>query len=150
MKIKIPTSTIGAVIGQGGSTIRGIQEATGTTINIEDDGTVAIAATDAHAAQQAIEIVEGLTATPEVGETYMGTVQKIVDFGAFIEILPGTDGLCHISELTDGRVEKVEDVLREGDECLVKVLEVGRNGKIRLSRRAALAEQGEGEEGDDD
>ena len=145
LTIKIAPSTIGAVIGSGGSTIRGIQEATGTTINISDDGTVAISSTDALAAQQAVEIIEGLTATPEVGKVYMGNVRKIMDFGAFIEILPGTDGLCHISELTDGRVDKVEDVLQEGDEVLVKVLEIERNGKIRLSRRAALAEQG-GEE----
>jgi polyribonucleotide nucleotidyltransferase len=148
VNIKIPPASIGAVIGSGGSTIRGIQEATGTTINIDDDGTVSIASNDAHAAQQAIEIVEGLTAQPEQGETYMGTVQKVVDFGAFIEILPGTDGLCHISELTEGRVDKVEDVLQEGDEVLVKVLEIKRNGKISLSRRAALEEQGE-EEGAD-
>ena len=146
VSIKIAPSTIGAVIGSGGSTIRGIQEATGTTINISDDGTVSIASTDARAAQQAIEIIEGLTATPEVGEVYMGTVRKIMDFGAFIEILPGTDGLCHISELTEGRVDKVEDVLQEGDEVLVKVLEIERNGKIRLSRRAALAEQGGSDE----
>ena len=140
--IKVPVASIGAIIGSGGSTIRGIQDATGTTVNISDDGTVAIASSDAVAAQQAIDIIEGLTATPEVGETYMGTVRKIVDFGAFIEILPGTDGLCHISELTDGRVDKVEDVLLEGDEVMVKVLEIDRSGKIRLSRRAALEEQG--------
>ena len=140
--IKVPVASIGAIIGSGGSTIRGIQDATGTTVNISDDGTVAIASSDAVAAQQAIDIIEGLTAQPEVNETYMGTVRKIVDFGAFIEILPGTDGLCHISELTDGRVDKVEDVLQEGDEVLVKVLEIDRSGKIRLSRRAALEEQG--------
>ncbi len=146
VNIQIAPSSIGAVIGQGGSTIRGIQEATGTTINISDDGTVAIASSDAAAAQQAVDIIQGLTATPEVGETYMGTVRKVVDFGAFVEILPGTDGLCHISELTEGRVEKVEDILREGDEVLVKVLAVGRDGKIKLSRRAALAEQTEEDE----
>jgi polyribonucleotide nucleotidyltransferase len=148
LKIKIPVSSIGAVIGQGGSVIRGIQEATGTTIAISDDGTVSIASSNGLKAQQAIEIIEGLTASPEVGTIYMGTVKKIVDFGAFIEILPGTEGLCHISELTEGRVDNVEDVLREGDECLVKVLDVDRGGKIRLSRRAALAEQGEAEAGD--
>lgn len=145
VKIKIPVSAIGAVIGQGGSTIRGIQDATGTTVSIADDGTVSIASSNAVKAQQAIEIIEGLTATPEVGHVYMGTVKKIVDFGAFIEILPGTEGLCHISELTEGRVDNVEDVLREGDECLVKVLDFDRGGKIRLSRRAALADQGEGQ-----
>lgn len=139
--IKVPVASIGAIIGSGGSTIRGIQEATGTTINISDDGTVAISSSDAVAAQQAIDIIEGLTAQPEVNETYMGTVRKIMDFGAFIEILPGTDGLCHISELTDGRVERVEDVLQEGDEVLVKVLEIDRSGKIRLSRKAALQDQ---------
>ncbi|MEZ4462260.1 MAG: polyribonucleotide nucleotidyltransferase [bacterium] len=142
VKIKIPVSSIGAVIGQGGSTIRGIQDATGTTVSISDDGTVSIASSNAVKAQQAIEIIEGLTATPEVGHIYMGTVKKIVDFGAFIEILPGTEGLCHISELTEGRVDNVEDILREGDECLVKVLDFDRGGKIRLSRRAALADQG--------
>lgn len=143
--IQIAPSSIGAVIGQGGSTIRGIQEATGTQISIEDDGTVSIASSNAVAAQQAIEIIEELTATPEVGQDYLGTVQKVVDFGAFIEILPGTDGLCHISELTDGRVNRVEDVLREGDEVLVRVMAIDRGGKIKLSRRAALADQGDSE-----
>lgn len=144
VSIQIPTSEIGAIIGPGGKTIRAIQETTGTTINIEDDGTVRIASTGSEGAQQAIEIIEGLTEKPEVGKIYLGTVKTVVDFGAFIEILPGTDGLCHISELTEGRVDKVEDVLKEGDECLVKVLAVdGRSGKIKLSRKAALAERGE-------
>jgi polyribonucleotide nucleotidyltransferase len=143
VKIKVPVSAIGAVIGQGGSTIRGIQEATGTNVMIADDGTVSISSSNALKAQQAIEIIEGLTATPDVGAIYMGTVKKVVDFGAFIEILPGTEGLCHISELTEGRVENVDDILKEGDEVLVKVLEMERGGKIRLSRRAALAEKGE-------
>ncbi len=151
VKIRIPQSAIGLVIGQGGSTIRGIQEATGTTIAIDDGGVVSISATSAEAAQQAIEIVEGLTATPDVGETYMGTVKRVVDFGAFVEILPGTEGLLHISELTEGRVDSVEDILKEGDECLVKVLEVDpRGNKIRLSRRAALADQAEEGEGDEE
>jgi polyribonucleotide nucleotidyltransferase len=141
VSITIPTDKIGAVIGQGGKTIRSIQEATDTTITIEDDGTVNIAAVDETSAQQAIEIVEGLTEEPEVGENYLGTVTRVLDIGAIIEILPGTDGLCHISELTEGHVDKVEDVLQEGDECLVKVLKVERNGKIRLSRKEALSEQ---------
>jgi polyribonucleotide nucleotidyltransferase len=144
--IEIPTSKIGNVIGSGGKTIRGIQDTTGTNINIDDDGTVEIAADDAESADQAIEIIEGLTAEPKEGETYLGTVQTVTGFGAFVEILPGTDGLCHISELTEGRVDEVEDVLKEGDEVLVKVLEVGNDGKIKLSRKAALAEQGEEED----
>jgi polyribonucleotide nucleotidyltransferase len=143
VNIKIAQSAIGLVIGSGGSTIRGIQEATGTSISIDDSGTVTIASADATSTQQAIEIIEGLTAEPETGKIYMGTVKKIVEFGAFVEILPGRDGLLHISELTEGRVNQVEDVLREGDEVMVKCLEVGRGGKIRLSRKAALADQAE-------
>lgn len=142
-QIKIPVDAIGAVIGPGGKNIRSIQETTNTVISIEDDGTVNIASSDAISTQQAIEIIKGLTATPEVGEIYLGTVQKIVDFGAFIQILPGKDGLCHISELTEGRVNRVEDVLSEGEEVYVKVLEIERNGKIRLSRRAAMEERAE-------
>lgn len=141
VNIKIPQESIGAVIGTGGKIIRSIQESTNTTISIADDGTISIASADAVSTQQAIEIIRGLTAEAEVGQTYMGTVKKIVDFGAFIEILPGKDGLCHISELTDGRVNRVEDVLSEGDEVLVKVLDVERGGKIRLSRRAALEDK---------
>jgi polyribonucleotide nucleotidyltransferase len=149
VSMKIQPSSIGNVIGSGGKTIRGIQETTGTTVNIEDDGTVKIAANDAESAQQAIEIIEGLTAEPEVGETYLGTVKNTTDFGAFVEILPGTEGLCHISELTEGRVDKVEDVLQSGDEVLVKVLDVDmKRGRIKLSRKEALAEQ-EGEGGDE-
>jgi polyribonucleotide nucleotidyltransferase len=144
--IQIPTDKIGNVIGSGGKTIRSIQDSTDTTINIDDDGTVTIAADDGHSADQAIEIIEGLTAEPEEGETYMGTVQTITGFGAFIEILPGTDGLCHISELTEGRVDEVEDVLEEGEECLVKVLKVGNDGKIKLSRKEALAEKADEDE----
>jgi polyribonucleotide nucleotidyltransferase len=140
-KIKIPTDAIGAVIGQGGKTIRSIQETTGTTISIEDDGTVSIAASNGVAAAQATEIIKGLTQEPEVGTVYMGTVKKIVEFGAFIEILPGKEGLCHISELTEGRVNRVEDILREGDECLVKLIGTERGGKLRLSRKEALAER---------
>ena len=141
--VKIPGDTIGLVIGQGGKTIKSIQDATNTTIKIEEEGgmgVVSISSSDKTSTQQVIEIIEGLTAEPEVGKVYLGTVKKIVDFGAFIEILPGKDGLCHISELTEGRVNSVHDVLREGDECMVKVLDVER-GKIRLSRRAALADK---------
>jgi len=148
--LKIPTDKIGDVIGSGGKTIRGIQDSTDTTINVEDDGTVKIAAQDGESADRAIEIIENLTAEPEEGKMYMGTVQTITGFGAFVEILPGTDGLCHISELTEGRVDEVEDVLSEGDECLVKVLKVGNDGKIKLSRKEALAEKGEEAEDVDD
>ncbi len=144
--VKIPQDAIGMIIGPGGKTIRAIQEATGTTLNISDDGTVAIASSDATSTQQALEIIEGLTAEPEVGKTYLGTVKSIKEFGAFIEVLPGKEGLCHISELTEGRVNRVEDVLREGEECLVKCIGIERNGKdtrIRLSRKEALADAGE-------
>ena len=143
VKIKVKPSQIGAIIGSGGRTIRGITEQTGANIDISDDGTVTIASDDEAKANKAIEMVKSLTQEPEVGQSYMGTVRKVVDFGAFIEILPGTDGLCHISELTDGRVDKVEDVLSEGDEVLVKCIGIDRSGKIKLSRREALAEQAE-------
>ncbi len=144
--IKIPQDAIGLIIGPGGKTIRAIQDATNTVLNISDDGTVSISSSDATSTQQAIEIIEGLTAEPEVGKTYRGTVKSIKDFGAFIEILPGKEGLCHISELTEGRVNRVEDVLREGEECLVKCIGIERQGKdlrIRLSRKEALADAGE-------
>jgi polyribonucleotide nucleotidyltransferase len=142
--IKVKPSQIGAIIGSGGKTIRGIIEQTGVGIDVEDDGTVRIASSDQDSADKAIAIVRGLTEEAEPGKIYMGTVKKIMDFGAFIEILPGTDGLCHISELTDGRVDRVEDVLSEGDEVMVKCLAVERNGKIRLSRKEALSEQSKG------
>lgn len=144
--VKIPQDAIGLIIGPGGKTIRAIQEATGTTLTVSDDGTVAIASSDATSTQQALEIIEGLTAEPEVGQTYLGTVKSIKEFGAFIEVLPGKEGLCHISELTEGRVNRVEDVLREGEECLVKCIGIERSGKdtrIRLSRKEALADAGE-------
>ena len=141
--VKIATDSIGLIIGPGGKTIRGIQESTGTTINVEDDGTVLISSSSGLATQQAIEIIKGLTAEPEEGVNYMGTVKSIKDFGAFIEVLPGKEGLCHISELTDGHVKRVEDILTEGQEVLVKVLKVERNGRIRLSRKEALADASE-------
>ena len=143
--IKIPQDAIGMIIGPGGKTIRAIQEATNTTLTISDDGTVAIASTDATSTQQALEIIEGMTREPEVGTIYKGTVKSIKDFGAFIEILPGKEGLCHISELTEGRVNRVEDVLREGEECMVKCIGIERQGKdvrIRLSRKEALQDMG--------
>jgi polyribonucleotide nucleotidyltransferase len=131
------------IIGPGGKMIRAIIEQTGVAIDVEDDGTVSIASSDDASAKKAIDIIKGLTAEPEVGQFYMGVVRRIVDFGAFVEILPGTDGLIHISELDQKRVAKVTDVVNEGDEVLVKVISVDRQGKIRLSRKEALGEKPE-------
>jgi polyribonucleotide nucleotidyltransferase len=139
--LKIRPDKIRDVIGPGGKVIRGIIEETGVKIDVEDDGTVLIASSDGVAMQRAIELVQGITAEAEVGRIYKGTVRKIVDFGAFVEILPGTDGLLHISQIGPGRVNKVSDVLKEGEEIMVKVLEVDKQGKIRLSRKEAMPEQ---------
>ena len=128
------------VIGPGGKTIRGITEQTGCAVDIDDTGKVTIASPDLESAERAKEIIEGLTEEAEVGRVYFGTVRKVLDFGAFVEILPGTDGLVHISELADHRVERVEDILSEGDELYVKCIGVDRQGKIRLSRKEALAD----------
>ena len=127
------------LIGPGGKHIRGIQEATGVTIDVTDDGRVAVGAVDESAAQEAIRLIRGYTEEAEIGRVYLGRVVKTVDFGAFVEIMPGTEGLVHISELSDQRVARTEDVVREGDEVLVKVISVDRQGKIKLSRREALA-----------
>ena len=128
------------VIGKGGSTIRSITEETGAKIDISDDGTVLIATPDGDAAQAAIARIKSLTAEAEIGETYMGTVSRIVDFGAFVEIMPGLDGLLHISEISDRRVKDVRDELKEGQQILVKC--IGKEGnKIKLSRKAILAEE---------
>ena len=136
--IKIDPGKIGAIIGPGGKTIRKIQEDTGVRIDIEDDGTVMIAATEGPAAQRAREMIEGLTETARVGQIYTGKVVRVADFGAFVEILPGTDGMVHISQLASERVEKVEDVARLGDELTVMVTAIDDSGKIRLSRQAVL------------
>lgn len=140
---QIKPDRIRDVIGPGGKVIKDIVSRTGCQVNIEDDGTVSIASTDEDAGQRAIKMIKDLTQEAEVGKIYMGTVRKILDFGAVVEIFPGTDGLVHISELADKRVRSVEDVLQEGDEVMVKVLSVER-GKIRLSRKAALAQQAKG------
>ncbi len=146
--LKINKDRIRDVIGPGGKTIRSIIEETGVKIDVEDDGTVAIASTDEAQMQRAVEWVQRLTAEPEVGKIYKGKVKKIVDFGAFVEILPGTEGLVHISQLDRTRVKRVSDILKEGDEVPVKVLEIDRSGKIRLSRREALVESsGQGRSG---
>jgi polyribonucleotide nucleotidyltransferase len=136
--IKIAVDRIRDVIGSGGKTIRAIQEKAGVTIEVQDNGTVKIASTSEKATAEAIEIIKALTAEAVVGEIYLGTVAKVAEFGAFVTILPGVDGLCHISELSDQRVERTEDICQEGDEIVVKCMGVERNGKIRLSRKEAL------------
>ena len=136
--LKIKTDRIRDVIGPGGKTIRGIIADCGVKINVEDTGIVSIAAVDEASAQKAIQMVNRLTEEVEVGKVYMGTVRKIMDFGAFVEILPGTDGLVHISQLAPHRVKSVSDEVAEGDQILVKVLEVDRQGKIRLSRKETM------------
>ena len=137
-KIMVPTDKIGAVIGPGGKTIRGIVEHTGATVDIEDDGTVLIGSADADSSQKAIQMVKDLTREVEVGEVFTGTVVKIATFGAFVELLPGIDGLVHISELEHHRVGNVEDVVSNGDEIEVKVIGKDPSGKIKLSRKALL------------
>ncbi len=136
--IKVKPDQIRLVIGPGGKTIKGIIDQTGVAIDVEDDGTVNIASADSDAVKRALEIIKGLTTEPEVGATYKGAVQRVTDFGAFVELLPGTDGLLHISEMAHTRVERVEDVMKEGDIVEVKVLSVERDGKIRLTRRELL------------
>jgi polyribonucleotide nucleotidyltransferase len=122
--------------------IRSIVEETGAKIDIEDDGTVSIASADGDAMNRAISKIDAVTADAEIGKIYTGTVKKVVDFGAFVEILPGKDGLVHISQLASERVNRVTDVVNEGDEIRVKVLEIDRQGKIRLSLREAMEDQG--------
>jgi polyribonucleotide nucleotidyltransferase len=143
--IRVPVSRIKDVIGPGGKVIKDIIARTGASIDIQDDGQVAIASPNSEGVEQAIKMIRALTQEAEVGKTYLGTVRRIMEFGAFVEIFPGTDGLVHISDLANSRVKKVEDVLKEGDEVLVKVVSVDRSGKIRLSRKEALAEQGGGD-----
>ena len=138
---------IGKVIGPGGKVVRGIVEATGVKIDIEDDGTILIASTDAEAAKRAMEMIGKITEDVEVGKIYKGKVVKIMDFGAFVEILPGVDGLVHISQLAEHRVNRVQDEVNEGDEILVKVLEVDKQGKIRLSRKDVPKAEAESQKG---
>ncbi|HET7753199.1 MAG TPA: polyribonucleotide nucleotidyltransferase, partial [Anaeromyxobacteraceae bacterium] len=138
--IKIRPERIKDVIGPGGKVIKEITAQTGCAINIEDDGSVSIASANSEAVAAAVKRIRDLTQEAEVGKTYLGTVRKIAEFGAFVEIFPGTDGLIHISELSDKRVKSVSDVLQEGEEVLVKVISVDRSGKIRLSRKEALAD----------
>jgi len=137
--LQVKPDQIREIIGPGGKTIRGITAQTGVAIEVEDDGTVHIASPDGIAVKKAIDIIKGLTTEPEVGEFYLGVVKRLAEFGAFVEILPGTDGLVHISELDEKRVRAVQDICKEGDEMLVKVIGIDRaTGKIRLSRRETI------------
>jgi len=139
--IKIPVDKIRDVIGPGGKMIRSIIERTGVKIDVEDDGRVNVASADGASAQKAISIIQELTATPELNKTYLGKVQRITDFGAFVEIMPGTDGLLHVSEIANHRVKDVRDELKEGEQLLVKVINIDPTGKIRLSRKVLLQEE---------
>jgi polyribonucleotide nucleotidyltransferase len=138
----IPQDKIRDVIGPGGKVIRGIIEQTGVKIDVEDDGTIHVASSDEASANKALQIISDITAVAEVGKTYLGKVVRLVDFGAFVEIFPGTDGLLHISEVAENRIRDVRDELKEGDQILVKVLAMEGN-KIKLSRKAVLREQRE-------
>jgi polyribonucleotide nucleotidyltransferase len=136
--LKVKQDKIRDLIGPGGKMIRSIIEETGVKIDVEDDGTVYVASADGDSMSKALAKINRVTAEAEIGKIYKGTVRKIVDFGAFVEILPGTDGLVHISQIGPGRIRRVSDVLKEGDEIMVKVLEIDRQGKIRLSQREVL------------
>ncbi len=138
--LQIPTDKIRDLIGPGGKVIRGIVEATGVKIDVEDSGKVNVSSSDQAAAAKALQMIGDITATAEVGKTYLGKVTRLADFGAFVEILPGTDGLLHISEVAEHRINDVRDELKEGDQVLVKVLAVEGN-RIKLSRKAILKEQ---------
>ncbi|APS00195.1 polyribonucleotide nucleotidyltransferase [Pajaroellobacter abortibovis] len=145
--IKINPDQIRLVIGPGGKTIKGIIDQTGVAIDVEDNGIVHVASSDSEAVQKALGIIKRITAEPEVGAIYKGIVQRITTFGAFVELLPGIDGLLHISEIAHHRVERVEDVLKEGDSIEIKVIEISRDGKIRLTRRELLPSP-DGEKGE--
>ena len=138
--MKIRPEKIREVIGPGGKVIKSIVEQTGVKIDIEDSGIVKIVSMDEGSANKAIEIIKGIIKDIEPGTVYMGVVKRVVDFGAIVEIMPGVDGLCHVSQLSDTFIKKVTDVVKEGDEIPVKVMEVEANGRIRLSRKAALKE----------
>jgi polyribonucleotide nucleotidyltransferase len=139
--VKVHKDKVREIIGPGGKTIRGIIEATGVTIDVDDDGTVVIAASQEAASQEAVRMIRELTQEAEIGQIYLGIVRKIMDFGAFVEIFPGTDGLLHISQISDKRLNKVTDEVQEGDQILVKVIEVDRNGRIKLSHKEAIRER---------
>jgi polyribonucleotide nucleotidyltransferase len=136
--IHINPEKIRDIIGKGGATIRKIQEETGTEINVEDDGTVEVAAVDGEASKKAIAWIESITREVEIGALYLGKVTRIMGFGAFVEILPGKEGLVRIGELADYHVPTVEDVVQVGDEIMVVVTEIDRQGRVNLSRKAAM------------
>lgn len=136
--LQIPVDKIGALIGPGGKNIRGIIDDTGVTIDVDDDGTVKVGASDAASAREAISRIELLTAEAKVGRIYTGKVVRTTDYGAFVEILPGQDGLCHISQLANYHVNRVEDIAEVGEELTVMVIDIDRQGRIRLSRQAVL------------
>jgi polyribonucleotide nucleotidyltransferase len=137
--VQIDPDKIGAIIGKGGSTIRGLEEEYEVSIDIEEDGTVFVAGVDGEKTDEALERIRTIAKGPELGELYLGKVVRVVDFGAFVEIVPGTDGLVHISQLSTQRVEKVEDAIQVGDEILVMVTDLDENNeKVRLSRQAVL------------
>jgi polyribonucleotide nucleotidyltransferase len=142
VSIKIPVDSIGLVIGPGGKSIRDIIERTGATIDIDDDGTVTMAAVDPEAVNMAKEIIQGMVAEPEVGKIYKGVVKGIKEFGAFVEIMPGREGLLHISEIEHRRLNRVEDVLKMGDQVEVKLIEIAEGGKLKLSRKVLLPSSG--------
>jgi polyribonucleotide nucleotidyltransferase len=136
--ITVPKDKIRDVIGPGGKVIREIIDKTGVSIDINDDGVVSIASSDEDSAQKAVEYVQNLVQEVEIGKIYLGKVKKIVDFGAFVEIFPGTDGLVHISQVCDRRIKNVSDEIQEGDEIKVKVIDVDQQGRVKLSRKEAL------------
>jgi len=140
--VRVPPDKVREVIGAGGKVVRAIVEECGVKVDIEDDGTIHVASSDQAASDRAVAMIKAIVAEPEIGTIYEGTVKKIMDFGAFVEFLPGKDGLVHISQLADHRVASVTDVVKEGDRIFVKVLEVDRQGKVRLSKREADAERG--------
>ncbi|MCK4587512.1 MAG: S1 RNA-binding domain-containing protein, partial [Gammaproteobacteria bacterium] len=139
LTIKIHPDKIRDVIGKGGATIRSITEQTGASVDIDDSGMVKVASVDREAGEQAMKLIEQITADVEVGAVYEGKVAKLMDFGAFVTILPGKDGLVHISQISEERVENVSDKLSEGDIIKVKVLEIDKQGRIRLSMKAVEA-----------
>ncbi len=136
--VKVKPDQIRIVIGPGGKTIKGIIDQTGCSVDVNDDGTISVAGADPDAVRRAIEIIQGLTAEPEVGRIYKGTIKRVVDFGVFVEILPNVEALLHVSEISHDRVESPGDVFNEGDEVEVKVISVNREGRVRLSRRELL------------
>jgi polyribonucleotide nucleotidyltransferase len=139
--IKIRPEKIREIIGPGGKVIRGMQERTGAKIDVEDDGKVTIFSASSDAAQMAVDMIQDICREAELDRTYIGKVKSIKEFGAFVEIMAGTEGLLHISQIAETRIRAVSDVLSEGDLVAVKVIEIDPNGKIRLSRKSALREQ---------